>query len=49
MCAYGIKEATVSIGLTDRPVRYSPPIGPSAKVTIAARRWQSGDELLPLV
>jgi len=32
MCAYGIKEATVAISLTDQPVGYSPPIGPSAKL-----------------
>lgn len=35
MCAYDIKEATVSVSLTDQPVGYAPPIGPSAKVTIA--------------
>jgi RHS repeat-associated protein len=34
MCGYNIGESSVSVTLTDRPVGYSPPIGPSAKVTI---------------
>jgi RHS repeat-associated protein len=35
MCAYNIGESTVSVALTDTPVGYAPPIGPSAKVTIS--------------
>lgn len=34
LCNYSIGEATVSLGLSDTPVGYSPPIGPSAKVRI---------------
>jgi YD repeat-containing protein len=34
MCAYDIKESTVSVTLSDTPVGYVPPIGPSAKVVI---------------
>lgn len=34
MCGYNIGEATVSLSLSDTPVGYTPPIGPSAKVTI---------------
>ncbi len=34
MCGYGINEQTVSLNLTDTPVGYRPPIGPSAKVTL---------------
>jgi RHS repeat-associated protein len=34
MCGYNIGESTVSVTLTDTPVGYTPPIGPSAKVTI---------------
>jgi RHS repeat-associated protein len=34
MCAYNIGESTVSVTLTDTPVGYTPPVGPSAKVTI---------------
>ncbi|HEX4079499.1 MAG TPA: hypothetical protein VHX61_11590, partial [Rhizomicrobium sp.] len=34
MCTYSIGESTVSLGLSDTPVGYSPPIGPSAKVQI---------------
>jgi RHS repeat-associated protein len=34
LCAYNIGEATVSLSLSDTPVGYSPPIGPSAKVQI---------------
>jgi RHS repeat-associated protein len=34
MCGYNIKEATVGITMSDTPVGYAPPIGPSAKVTI---------------
>jgi RHS repeat-associated protein len=35
MCGYNIGESTVSLSLSDTPVGYSPPIGPSAKVQIA--------------
>jgi RHS repeat-associated protein len=34
MCGYDIKEASVSVTLSDTPVGYRPPIGPSAKVRI---------------
>lgn len=34
MCSYNIGEATVSLSLSDTPVGYKPPIGPSAKVQI---------------
>lgn len=34
LCGYGIGEATVSLALSDTPVGYTPPIGPSAQVTI---------------
>jgi RHS repeat-associated protein len=34
MCTYDIGESTVSVTLSDTPVGYIPPIGPSAKVTI---------------
>ncbi|OAF10258.1 hypothetical protein AXW67_25905 [Bradyrhizobium neotropicale] len=34
MCFYNIGEATVSLNLSDTPVGYKPPIGPSAKVQI---------------
>ena len=34
MCGYNIKEASVSLTLSDTPVGYVPPIGPSAKVRI---------------
>lgn len=34
MCSYNIGEATVSLSLSDTPVGYTPPIGPSAKVRI---------------
>ena len=35
MCAYNIKESSVSLTLSDTPVGYAPPFGPSAKVTIS--------------
>ncbi len=35
MCGYNILESTVSISLSDSPVGYSPPIGPSARVSLA--------------
>ncbi len=34
MCGYNISEMAVSLKLTDHPVGYTPPKGPSAKVTI---------------
>lgn len=34
MCGYNINESSVSVTLSDTPVGYSPPIGPSAKVQI---------------
>jgi RHS repeat-associated protein len=34
MCGYNIGESTVSVSLSDTPVGYRPPIGPSAKTTI---------------
>jgi RHS repeat-associated protein len=34
MCTYNIGEATVSLSLSDTPVGYVPPIGPSARVQI---------------
>lgn len=34
MCFYNIGEATVSLSLSDTPVGYKPPVGPSAKVQI---------------
>jgi hypothetical protein len=35
MCAYDIKEASVSVTLWDTPVGYTPPFGPSVKVRLA--------------
>jgi RHS repeat-associated protein len=35
MCAYAIAELTASLNLTDTPVGYTPPKGPSVKVSIA--------------
>ncbi|KAA3445852.1 peptidase C39 [Mesorhizobium sp. SARCC-RB16n] len=35
LCSYNIKESSVSVSLSDTPVGYSPPIGPSAKVGIS--------------
>ncbi|MGC1302357.1 MAG: RHS repeat-associated core domain-containing protein [Caulobacteraceae bacterium] len=35
LCAYNIKESSVSVSLSDTPVGYVPPIGPSAKVSIS--------------
>lgn len=34
LCIYNIGESTVSLSLSDVPVGYAPPIGPSAKVQI---------------
>ena len=34
MCAYNIAESAVSLTLSDSPVGYTPPLGPSAKVKI---------------
>jgi YD repeat-containing protein len=34
MCVYNIKELTVGLTLSDTPVGYAPPIGPSARVTL---------------
>jgi hypothetical protein len=34
MCGYNIKELTVGLTLTDAPVGYTPPIGPSVKVRL---------------
>lgn len=34
MCGYGIKAATVGVTLSDTPVGYVPPIGPSTKTII---------------
>jgi RHS repeat-associated protein len=34
MCGYNIGESTVSLTLSDTPIGYTPPIGPSPKVTI---------------
>jgi YD repeat-containing protein len=34
MCGYNIKELTVGLTLSDTPVGYTPPVGPSAKVTL---------------
>jgi RHS repeat-associated protein len=34
MCVYGIKEASVSLTLSDTPVGYDPAIGPSARVRL---------------
>lgn len=34
MCGYNIGESSVSVTLMDNPVGYTPPIGPSAKVSI---------------
>lgn len=34
MCSYNIAESNVSLILSDTPVGYNPPIGPSAKATI---------------
>ena len=34
LCGYNISEATVSLSLSDMPVGYTPPIGPSANVQI---------------
>jgi len=35
MCVYSIEEMVVGLVLTDTPVGYTPPIGPSAKVMLA--------------
>ncbi|TGQ51032.1 peptidase C39 [Mesorhizobium sp. M1C.F.Ca.ET.193.01.1.1] len=35
LCGYNIKEASVAVSLSDTPVGYAPPIGPSAKVEIS--------------
>jgi hypothetical protein len=35
MCTYSIEEMVVGLALTDMPVGYTPPIGPSAKVMLA--------------
>lgn len=35
MCIYNIKESSVSVSLSDAPVGYEPPIGPSMKVKIS--------------
>jgi RHS repeat-associated protein len=34
LCTYNIGESTVSLSLSDTPVGYMPPVGPSAKVQI---------------
>jgi RHS repeat-associated protein len=34
MCSYDIKESSVSVSLSDTPVGYAPPIGPSAQTRI---------------
>jgi RHS repeat-associated protein len=34
MCGYNIREAAVSLSLTDQPVGYAPPKGPAARVSI---------------
>jgi YD repeat-containing protein len=34
MCSYDIKESSVSLTLSDTPVGYTPPIGPSARVRL---------------
>ena len=35
MCSYGIKAATVGLNLSDQPVGYTPPIGPTPKIVIS--------------
>ncbi|RWA64665.1 RHS repeat-associated core domain-containing protein [Mesorhizobium sp.] len=35
LCGYNIKESSVAVSLSDTPVGYSPPVGPSAKVEIS--------------
>ncbi|MGX5805916.1 RHS repeat-associated core domain-containing protein [Bradyrhizobium sp. Arg314] len=35
LCGYNIKESSVAVSLSDTPVGYTPPIGPSAKVEIS--------------
>ena len=40
MCGYNIGESTVSLTLSDTPVGYSPPIGPSPKVQISYNQRQ---------
>jgi RHS repeat-associated protein len=35
LCSYNIKESSVAVSLSDTPVGYNPPIGPSAKVTVS--------------
>lgn len=35
LCVYNIKESSVSVSLSDTPVGYEPPIGPSMKVRIS--------------
>ncbi|MGH7025089.1 MAG: hypothetical protein ACREEB_16085, partial [Caulobacteraceae bacterium] len=34
MCGYNIKESVVGLTLSDQPVGYTPPVGPSARVRI---------------
>ncbi len=42
LCSYNIGESTVSLSLSDVPVGYAPPIGPSAKVQIAYNQRDDG-------
>jgi RHS repeat-associated protein len=35
MCAYNIAEATVAVTISDTPVGYDPPVGPSVRSTIS--------------
>lgn len=35
LCGYDIKESSVAVSLSDTPVGYTPPIGPSVKVEIS--------------
>lgn len=35
LCSYNIKESSVAVSLSDVPVGYTPPIGPSVKVSVS--------------
>lgn len=41
MCGYNISELQVGVVLTDNPVGYTPPIGPSAKVTLTYNQFEA--------
>lgn len=40
LCFYNIKESSVAVSLSDQPVGYNPPVGPSAMVKISYNQRQ---------